>query len=146
MNYEQFVRDNLAKKVKPNQVQIKHQLERAVQDLVTAQANLKIDATWALTIAYHAMIRAGRALMYAEGYLPTTNQTHKTIIEFIRIRLGDDFHELVAKFNRLRRRRHHFIYDSENHVNMEEAQSALETARKLIDKIKLIVKQFLCIK
>ena len=139
MNYEQFVKDNLAKKVSPDLAQIKHQLERAVQDLVTAQANLRIDATWALTIAYHAMIRAGRALMYAEGYLPTVNQTHKTIVEFTKIRLGDNFHELVAKFNRLRRRRHHFIYDSENHVNVEEAQSALETARKLIDKIKMLV-------
>ena len=140
MNYEQFVKDNLAKKVKPNSVQIKHQLERAVQDLATAQANLKIDATWALTIAYHAMIRAGRALMHAQGYLPTVNQTHKTIVEFTKIKLGDDFHELVAKFNRLRRRRHHFIYDSENHVNVEEAQAALETARKLIGKIKMLVK------
>ena len=139
MNYEQFVKDNFAKKVKPDPTQIKHQLNRAVQDLVTAQANLKIDATWALTIAYHAMIRAGRALMYAQGYLPTTNQTHKTIVEFTKIKLGDDFHELVAKFNRLRRRRHHFIYDSENHVNAEEARSALETAKKFIDKIKILV-------
>ena len=139
MNYEQFVKDNFAKKVKPNPVQIKHQLNRAVLDLVTAQANLKIDATWALTIAYHAMIRAGRALMYDEGYLPTSNQTHKTIVEFTKIKLGDDFPELVAKFNRLRRRRHHFIYDSKSGVNVEEAQAALVTARKLIDKIKMLV-------
>ena len=139
MSYEQFIKDNLAKKVKPNPAQIKHQLERAVQDLETAKANLKIDTTWALTIAYHAMIRAGQALMYAEGYLPTINHTHKTIVEFTKIKLGGDFHELVAKFNRLRRRRHHFIYDSENHVNIEEAQAALETARRLIDKIKMLV-------
>ena len=135
MNYEQFVKNNLVKKVKPDPAQIKHQLERAAQDLVTARSNLKIDATWALTIAYHAMIRAGRALMYAQGYLPTTNQTHKTIVDFTKIKLGDDFHELVAKFNRLRRRRHHFIYESDDHVNIEEAKSALETAKSLIDRI-----------
>ena len=140
MNYEQFIKDNLAKKVIPDPIQIKHQIERSIQDLETARANLKIDATWALTIAYHAMIRAGRALMYAQGYLPTEDQTHKTIVEFTKIKLGSDFHELMAKFNRLRRRRHHFIYDSENHVNTEEAQLALDTAHKLIDKIKAIVK------
>ncbi len=140
MSYEQFIKNNLVKKVEPDLAQIRHQLDRAVQDLGTAQANLKIDPTWSLTIAYHAMIRAGRALMYAEGYLPTAHLTHKTIVDFTKIRLGDNFHELAAKFNRLRRKRHHFIYDSNDHINAEEAQTALGTARQLIDKIKLIIK------
>src|SRR3989338_5375978 len=136
MDYEKFIKDNLIKKVTPDVVQITHQLKRAVQDLETAQANLKIDLTWALTIAYHSMIRACRALMYSKGYLPTTQQTHKTIIEFTKLVLGDEYHDLLAKFNRLRRRRHSFIYDSENHINHEEAQSALETAKKVIVEIK----------
>ena len=140
MNYDTFIKNNLIKKVKPDLVQIKHQLNRAAQDLETAQANLKIDPTWALTIAYHAMIRAGRALMYSKGYLPTASQTHKTIVEFTKLALGHDYHDLLAKFNRLRRRRHHFIYDSENHVNHEEAMTALETARKLIFEIRGMVK------
>ncbi len=121
-------------------MQIGHQLKRAVQDLETAEVNLKIDTTWALTIAYHAMIRACRALMYSKGYLPTTNQTHKTIIEFTKIASGDQYHDLLAKLNRLRRRRHNFIYDSENHVNLQEALSALETAQKLIVQIKAMIK------
>ena len=140
MNYEKWLRTNLIKKVKPDFEQIKHQLKRAVQDLETAEANLKIDATWALTIAYHAMIRACRALMYARGYLPTVSQTHKTIIEFTDRAIGAEVHDLMARFNRLRRRRHHFIYDSKNHVNQEEAASALETAKKLISEIKSRIK------
>jgi len=136
MDHEKFVKNNLIKKVNPDVVQIKHQLKRAMQDLETAQANLKIDLTWALTIAYHSMIRACRALMYSKGYLPTTTQTHKTIVEFTKLVLGDEYHDLLAKFNRLRRRRHSFIYDSENHINHEEAQSALETAKKVIVEIK----------
>ena len=136
MNYEKFIKDNLIKKVNPDVVQITHQLKRAVQDLETAQANLKIDLIWALTIAYHSMIRACRALMYSKGYLPTTTQTHKTIVEFTKLVLGDEYHDLLAKLNRLRRRRHSFIYDSENHVNQEESLSALETAKKLITEIK----------
>lgn len=136
MDCEKFIKNNLIKKAKPDVVQIKHQLKRAMQDLETAQANLKIDLTWALTIADHSMIRACRALMYSKGYLPTANQTHKTIVEFTKLVLGDEYHGLLAKFNRLRRRRHSFIYDSENHVNHEEAQSALETAKKLIAEIK----------
>ena len=141
MNYDQFLRNNLIKKVKPNADQIRHQLKRAEQDLETAQATLTIDPTWSLTIAYHAMIRACRALMYAQGYLPTAHQTHKTLVEFAKSFLGEKYSSLVAKLNRLRRRRHSFIYDAENHVNMEEAQSALMAAQELIVHIKKIVKQ-----
>ena len=139
MNYDKFIKNNLIKKVKPDFEQIKHQLKRAAQDLETAKANLKIDPTWTLTIAYHSMIRACRALMYSQGYLPTANQTHKTIIEFTKAILGEEYQDLWAKFNRLRRRRHNFIYDSKNHVNNEEALSALETAKKLIVKIKVMI-------
>ena len=139
MSYDKFIKNNLTKKIEPDVAQISHQLKRAAQDLETAQANLKIDPMWSLTIAYHAMIRACRALMYSKGYLPTAVQSHKTIVEFTENVLGDQYHDLLAKFNRLRRRRHNFIYDSKNHVNEEEAQSALDTARKLINKIKSMI-------
>ena len=78
--------------------------------------------------------------MYSKGYLPTANQTHKTVIEFAKLILEDAYHALLAKLNRLRRRRHNFIYDSKNHVNDEEALSALETAKKLIAEIKKMIK------
>lgn len=48
--------------------QITSNLNRAQRDLRTAKANLKIDEEWAYTIAYHAMLRAGRAFMFASGY------------------------------------------------------------------------------
>jgi len=141
MNYDQFLKNNLIKKVKPNADQIRHQIKRSEQDLETAQANLTIDTTWSLTIAYHAMIRACRAMMYAQGYLPTAHQTHKTLVEFAKAFLGEKYSNLVAKLNRLRRRRHSFIYDAKNHVNMEEARSALAAAKELIVQIKKIVRK-----
>lgn len=140
MNYERYIKNNLIKKVQPDLDQIRHQVKRAEQDLQTARANLKIDVTWALTIAYHAMIRACRALVYAQGYLPTANQSHKTVVELAGMILGKEYDDLVSKLNRLRRRRHNFIYDSQNHVNTEEADAALETAKKLINKIKASLK------
>ena len=140
MSFERYIKNNLLKKVNPDFDQIRHQLKRAEQDLQTAQANLKIDVTWALTITYHAMIRACRALVYAKGYLPTANQSHKTVVELAGVILGKEYDDLISKLNRLRRRRHNFIYDSQNHVNTEEADAALETAKKLINKIKASVK------
>ena len=141
MNYEKFLRDKLIKRQAPDFRQIAKQLQRSLKDLKTSEANLKIDLTWSLAIAYHAMIRAGRALMYSKGYLPTTKRSHKTIIEFTKLLLGHEYDELVSKFNRLRRRRHNFIYESKNHVTDSEVKSHLETAKKLIDSIISLIKK-----
>ena len=141
MTYERFLKDKLTKKQKPDFKQISFQLRRSLKDLKTAEANLKIDLTWALAIAYHAMIRAGRALMFAKGFLPTTKRSHKTIVEFTKLILGHEYDALVSRFNRLRRKRHDFIYDSKNQITHSEAKSSLDTAKKLIDKIVDLVKQ-----
>lgn len=106
-----------------------------MKDLRAADSMLTVDLTWAFTIAYHAMIRASRALMYSKGYLPTSKNTHKTIIEFTRLSLGNDYENTVARFNRMRRKRHDFIYASVNQTTREEARSAIETARTLALRI-----------
>jgi len=80
MSYEKFLRDKLIRRQRPDFKQIAHQLERSLKDIKTAEANLKIDRTWSYAIAYHSMIRAGRALMYSKGFLPTAKQSHNTIV------------------------------------------------------------------
>jgi uncharacterized protein (UPF0332 family) len=130
-----MLKDQLIKKQSPDLEQIKGQLKRARKDLKTAEAMVPIDQTWSLTIAYHAIIRAGRALMFSHGYLPTTKNSHKTIVEFTGLILGAEYHDLLLRFNRMRRKRHDFIYDSQNHTTVSEAESAIKTARDLIDKV-----------
>src|SRR3989338_5888311 len=106
MDYEKFLKDNLVKKQTPDFKQIEYQLKRAQKDLKTAESNLSIDLTWAFAIAYHAMVRAGKALMYSKGYLPTAQRSHKTIVEFTKISLGSEYENLIGRFNRMRRQRH----------------------------------------
>lgn len=110
-------------------------MKRARKDLLTAEAVVPIDLTWSFAIAYHAMIRAGKALMFSRGYLPAAKNSHKTIMEFTRLSLGDEYQDLLLRFNRMRRKRHDFIYDSHNHTTASEAKSAIKTAKELIDKI-----------
>ena len=141
MPYGQFIRDNLAKPVKPDFKQITQQLKRAEKDLKTADAIAGDDLTWAYTIAYHAMLRAGRALMFSHGVLPTTRNTHKTIVEFTKVVLGSKFENLVARFGRMRRERHDFIYDSQNGFTARDVDSAITIARKLICEIVAEVKK-----
>ena len=139
MTYRKFIQDNLIKKQKPDFNQISQQIRRSLRDLDTAKANLRIDLTWSYTISYHAMIRAGRALMFSKGYLPTMKNSHKTIVEFTRIILGDKYKDITSSFNRMRRRRHDFIYDSKNHITNKEASSSIEAAEKLINEIKSLI-------
>ena len=141
MNYEKFFRDKLIKRQNPDFHQISYQLTRSLKDLKTAEANLDIDLTWALTIAYHAMVKAGKALMYSKGFLPTAKRSHKTIVEFTKLLLGHDYDALVGKFNRLRRKRHDFIYASKNHITRHEAKLSLQTAKELIDRIIVLVEK-----
>lgn len=75
MSYERWLKDHLIKSVVPDRDQITKQLNRVSKDLRTAEVLSSIDRTWSFTIAYHAMIRAGRAFMYSRGYLPTTLNT-----------------------------------------------------------------------
>jgi uncharacterized protein (UPF0332 family) len=107
--------------------------------LLTAEAVVSIDLTWSFAIAYHAMLRAGRALMFSQGYLPTTKSSHKTIMEFTRLSLGNEYQDLSLRFNRMRRKRHDFIYDSQNETTVSEARSAISTAKELIEKIAALV-------
>ena len=68
-------------KIRIERKQIVSNLKRARKDLITAKANLDIDEEWTYTIAYHAMLRAGRALMFAKGYRPKGKDQHKTVVE-----------------------------------------------------------------
>ena len=139
MDYENLLRDRLIKAQKPDLEQIRSQLHRAAKDLKTAESVIPIDLTWGFAIAYHAMIRAGKALMFSRGFLPTTKNSHKTIMEFTGFVLGDEYQDLLLRFNRMRRKRHDFIYDSQNHTTESEARGALHTAKELIDKIAALI-------
>jgi len=141
MIYEKFLKDSLIKKEKPDFKQIGLQIKRANKDLKTAEANLLIDLTWAFTIAYHAMMRASKALIYSKGYLPTAKKSHKTIIELTKLILGNEYENLIGHFSRMRRRRHDFIYDSKNHITPHEAKTSIETAKKLIDEIVVLIRK-----
>jgi len=115
--------------------QIKSNLNRAQRDLRTAKANLKIDEEWAYTIAYHAMLRAGRAFMFASGYRPRGKDQHKTVVEFCAESLGIDFQHLTTRFNRMRLKRHDFIYDPERPIPITEAVKSLESAGQFVQEI-----------
>jgi uncharacterized protein (UPF0332 family) len=139
MNFNIYVQKGLLKKQTANFNQIHTQLNRAVKDLSTFLLVLESDPEWAATIAYQAMLRAGRALLFAHGYLPADGQQHKTVVEITGLILGQEYNSVTMQFEKFRKKRNIFFYDSYDSANIGEARKALETARKLITAIKDLV-------
>lgn len=114
---------------------IKH-ISRAYKDLKVSKANLKIDQEAAYNYAYLAMLRTGRALMFAFSYRPIDGQQHKTVVSFAQAILGDDFPALVAKFDRMRKFRNKFTYEEPDIlVSQQETEKALKAANQFVKKV-----------
>lgn len=64
---------------------------------------LPIDCDWTYSIAYNAILQAGRALMFAKGYRPDGANQHISVVKFAELFL-DESDALV--FDRMRRKRH----------------------------------------
>lgn len=114
---------------------IKRQLEGAEHDLKIFNTVIKEDPGWASAIAYQSMLRAGRALMFAHGFLPIDGQQHKTVVEITGKLLDPAFKTIIKQFDRLRKNRNVFFYDSVNLANKTEAEIAVKTAKKLLEEI-----------
>jgi uncharacterized protein (UPF0332 family) len=141
MKLDDLESQGLIEKVEPNLGNVKKALERAQRDLRTARATLDIDEEWAYTIAYHAMLRAGRALMLYLEWRPKGKDQHKTVGEFCSRILGEDYRTLINKFHRMRQKRHKFVYEIESRISRTEAKDSIESAKKLTDVIIRITKQ-----
>jgi uncharacterized protein (UPF0332 family) len=139
MNFNPYLQKGLLKKQPANFKQIHTQLTRAQKDLSTFLLVLDRDPEWAATIAYQAMLRAGRALLFAHGYLPADGQQHKTVVEITGLILGQEYNSVTMQFEKFRKKRNIFFYDSYDSANIGEARNALETARKLITAIKDLI-------
>jgi len=144
MNYEDFIAEYLKKgllqKQKPDRRAIKASMERSQKDLQTARFNLPIDEGIAFTVAYLAMLRAARAYMLSKGFRPSDGYQHKTVIEFIEYLLGDRGKQLVLRFDRMRRKRNIFTYETGSPISKTEAESALKTATEFIELINKLLR------
>ena len=136
IDFSYYLKGGLIKRQHPDFSQIDKQIARAEKDLITFALVLEKDAEWAATIAYHAMLRAGRALLFAYGYLPADGRQHKTVVEITGKILGVQYDLMVLQFEKLRKKRNIFFYDSIDTGNIAEAKKAAETAEQMIVAIK----------
>lgn len=140
MRFEELENKGLIRETKINFKQIYDFLLRSRQDLQTSKSNLSIDEAWSYAIAYHAMLRAGRSLMMSFGYRPLGKDQHATVVRFTSIVFGNEFKKLIHKFDRMRRKRHNFIYEPNRPIPRQEAEQAIKDAEELLKQIRFVVK------
>ena len=136
--------DKLVKKLKkagkiaPQKVgiiQIEELLREAVFDLKEAKKVSHIADRATYLLAYMAMLKAGRALMFLKGYRPTDGAQHKTVVEMTSVILGNKYKNLVDHFETMRRKRNKMTYEAGALLSESEAQEAFRDAISLTQNI-----------
>jgi len=138
---DEYLNKGLLKRQKSNFGMIEKLVLRAHKDLKTAKAILNIDEGIAYTIAYVAMLHAGRALMLLKGLRPADGSQHKTVVEFMGYLLGKEFKAIVERFDKMRKKRNIFTYEVRISISKIEAENALSTAMKFVNLIEDIIKK-----
>ncbi|HEX9846112.1 MAG TPA: HEPN domain-containing protein [Candidatus Nitrosotenuis sp.] len=116
-------------------------MENAEKSLKTAENILKIEEWGAAhSSAYTAMLHTGRALMFSKGYRPRAQDHHVAVVEFSKIYEKKYTAEVLAAFDKGRRRRHEFQYDDVDAISPSQARNIVESANAFVSKTKEILK------
>lgn len=123
------------RKQKVGFVQIEDLLKEALLDLNEARKISHIAERATYMLAYTAMLKAGRALLLIEGYMPADGAQHKTVVEITSMILGDRYKNLTNQFERMRRKRNRLTYEAGILLSKSEAQKSLSDSISLVEEI-----------
>lgn len=143
MIFDTFIKDytrrGLIKKQEKNLKAVENLISRSYKEIKIAEANIKIDEGTAFTVAYTAMLHAGRALMLFKGYRPDDGYQHKTVVDFASITLGENYKKLLQHFDKMRRKRNIFTYEVSISISETEVTNALKSAADFIKAVCTII-------
>ncbi len=113
----------------------------AERDLKAAADSLSSENfDWAYAISYNAMLQAGRGLMFSKGFRPKGDHGHISVVKFIASEIPLESYSLASIFDRMRMKRHTILYEHTDIVTKDEAERAIENAKKFVGKIKSLIK------
>jgi len=121
-------------------IQIEELLKEAISDLREAKKITNVADRATYLLAYMAMLKAGRALMFLKGYRPTDGAQHKTVVEMTSAILGNKYRDLIDHFETMRRKRNKMTYEAGAVLSKSEAQRAFSDAISLTQGILTEVK------
>ena len=132
---EKFQKQGRIKKQKVGPVQLEALLKEAMLDLKEAKKVVNIGDRATYLLAYMAMLKAGRALLFLNGYMPCDGAQHKTVVELSGAILGVKYKSLTDQFENMRRKRNDLTYEAGVLLSGAEAQQALYGAISLVREV-----------
>lgn len=123
------------KRQKRGFVQIEALLREAILDLKETKKIVHLAERATYLLAYTAMLKAGRALLLLNGYVPDDGAQHKTVVEVTSAILGSGYKNLVGQFENMRRKRNELTYEAGVLLSKSESEKAFLDAISLIKKI-----------
>jgi len=126
----------LIKKLPVDEKKVDDAVLHARHDIKTARSVLLTDYDWAYTIAYNAVLQAGRALMFSKGFRPDGNSQHISVVKFAGLFL--DKNDTII-FDRMRRKRNRSVYESSGTVTENEAEFAVSQSEVLVQKLVALI-------
>ncbi len=128
-------------RIRPDAKLVRGAISRAERDIDAAENLLKSgDYDWAFAIAYNAMLQAGRALMFSEGFRPKGQHQHVSVVEFAKGRFEKELTDrLLFAFDNSRKKRHLVVYEEAGAVGENEARAALAAAAEFVEKARGLI-------
>lgn len=135
MPYERLIKTNMIKAYQADDKEISQLLQVAERDYLAGEQNLENAPDWAYSMAYNAILQAGRAFMFKKGYRPRGANQHGTVVEFLKEGLGSQYSQQVHLLDQMRRKRHRVIYEVAGLVSAHEAEQAVSFARQFVNDL-----------
>ncbi|MGD1838324.1 MAG: HEPN domain-containing protein [Nitrososphaeraceae archaeon] len=136
MNLSELLKKRLIEKFESDPTIIKNEIEISKRDLKSAKKMLEISEwEWAHNAAYNSMLQASRALMFAKGYRPLSQEHHVAVIAFMKAVYQNKFGEItIHALDKARKQRNESIYDRTNSVSENQSKNLVSKAEFFVTK------------
>ncbi len=140
MAIDDLLRSGRIHRERISRAEVQEALKLADRDLRVARKLMGEELDWGFTVAYNAVLQAGRAFMFANGYRPASAEGHKNTFAFLATALGPEHGDLVSYFDRMRNKRNQAVYGMAGRIAETEARNLLKQATDFVRLIKRLVK------
>src|SRR3989338_9726726 len=130
MPFDPYLKKGLLKKQSPKFKKIAIQINRSKKDLETAKLVIGKDPEWGATIAYHAMLRIGRAFLFSHGYLPADGAQHKRLLNYVENCWTRDTKIQLINLSRCEESE---IYFSMKQIPLEQRPTRMDLLKRLLN-------------
>ncbi len=141
MSIKDLEKGGVIRRLPIDTIKVRDSFRLAERDIKTSKRLVEEDPDWAFSIAYNAILQAGRSLMFSQGYRPVGKAQHVPVIRFVEASLGPEVSKAVTAFDMMRRKRHRAVYDTAGSVSSLEANNAISRAEEFLKKIKTTLKE-----